>query len=437
MSLPHLVAAVRGCPCVAVALAATLSIGAGSARAEGPAPEPPTPTPTAPLEPAASPPPTAPPPLTPQELEAIEKALGAPSGTPEVSAPVPVPVASGAAPQSMNPDMSLIFDGAAAWFSKDDPQALGDHDPQRTGFTLQQVEMHLAASVDPFFRLDANLVFGEGGVEVEEVYATTMALPAGLQVRAGQLYARFGKRNPTHPHSWSFLDQSLVLGKLFGSEGSRGLGVEVSWLTPLPWYAEVVATAQQATDHKGYFDGTDPGVHSLGDLLYTFALKQFFDLSDDWALQWGLSAQVGPNDSAPGNRTVVYGTDLFLRWKPVGHAGRTSVDLLVEGLVRQREVPGDVLVDGGVLAELRWQIEAEWALAGRYDLATGLAADPDDPAWTAERQRVALAVDFVPSHFSRIRLQGGVDARGWEDAVGGFIMLGLEAGIGAHGSHAY
>lgn len=344
--------------------------------------------------------------------------------------------------QSMNPDISLIFDGAAAWFSKDDPQELGDHDPNRTGFTFQQLEMHLGANVDPFFKLDANLVFGEDGVEVEEAYATSLAFPAGLQLRAGQFLNRFGRRNPTHPHTWGFLDQPLVLGKFFGSEGSRGFGLELSWLVPLPWYVELVATAQGAGDHPGYI-AEDAPVEGLDDFLYTFALKQFFDLSDDWALQWGLSAQIGPNDSGPNNRTAIFGTDLFLRWKPVGSRGRTSVDFLIEAMLRQREVPGDVLVDWGGFAELRWQLDAEWALGLRHDIVSGLdpadgdPADPDHPEWTDYRQRTALAVDFLPSHFSRFRVQGGVDARGWESKVGGFAMIGLEVGIGAHGSHAY
>ncbi|MCC6621011.1 MAG: zinc-regulated TonB-dependent outer membrane receptor [Deltaproteobacteria bacterium] len=371
--------------------------------------------------------------LTPEELKAIEESLGAP--TP--SAPAP---ASPAFLQSMNPDMSLVLDVTGAWFSKEEPLQLGGHDPARTGFTFQQLELHASANVDPFFRLDANIVFAEVGVEVEEAFATTLALPAGLQMRVGQFLTRFGKRNPTHPHQWGFLDQPLVLGKFFGSESARGLGLELSWLTPLPWYVEVIAAAQGAAGEccaRSFYGGLDAGVRGPEDLRYTLAVKQFFDLSRDWAFQWGLSAMLGPNGTGHGNRTGIYGTDLFLRWKPTGSAGRQSVDLLLELMLRAREVPGDSLVDWGLFAELRWQIDAEWALGLRHDAVGGVEDDPLDPAWTGLAQRTALAVDLWPSHFSRLRLQGGLALADWQEAPGGFVMLGLEVAIGAHGAHAY
>ena len=377
--------------------------------------------------------------LTPEELRAIEDSLGAP-------APAPAPTSGFL--QSMNPDISLLLDVAAAWFSDDDPQQLGGHDPARNGFTLQQLELHLGANVDPFFRLDGNLVFGEDGVEVEEAYATTMAIPGGLQLKAGTFLTRFGRRNPTHPHQWAFLDQALAIGKFLGEDGARGLGLEVSWLTPLPWYVELVGSVQGASGEccmRSFQGESDPGIRGLDDFLYMVALKQFFDLSDDWGLQWGLSAMLGPN--AYGRRTGIYGTDLFLRYKPVGAAGRTSVDLLVEIMLRTRDVADlaeppaatnpRTLVDWGLFAELRWQIDAEWGLALRHDLVTGVDDDPLDPEWTGLRNRTALAWDFWPSHFSRLRLQGGVDRSEWRDDLAGFVMLGLEVGIGAHGAHNY
>jgi len=44
--------------------------------------------------------------------------------------------------------------------------------------------MSLGATVDPYLRLDSNLVFSPDGVEVEEAYATTLDLPAQLQLRS-------------------------------------------------------------------------------------------------------------------------------------------------------------------------------------------------------------------------------------------------------------
>ena len=111
----------------------------------------------------------------------------------------------------MLPNISIILDVAAAMFSDDDNLQGGAHDPNSNGFNLQQLELSLNKSVDPYFRFDSNIVFSLFGVEVEEAYATTIDLPWNLQVRAGQFLTRFGRINPTHPHSWDFVEPPLPL----------------------------------------------------------------------------------------------------------------------------------------------------------------------------------------------------------------------------------
>ncbi|MDO9280394.1 MAG: zinc-regulated TonB-dependent outer membrane receptor, partial [Pseudomonadota bacterium] len=70
--------------------------------------------------------------------------------------------------QSLNPDISFVGDVAFAYFSADEPLMSGGHDPQANGFTLQQLEMSVSKSVDPYFRFDSNIVFSLYGVEIEE-----------------------------------------------------------------------------------------------------------------------------------------------------------------------------------------------------------------------------------------------------------------------------
>ncbi len=341
--------------------------------------------------------------------------------------------------QSMNPDIAVILDVAAAYFT-DEPDQVGAHDPSRTGFNLQQLEMYISSNVDPYFKFEANLVFAEFGVEVEEAYFTTLALPANLQVRGGQFLTRFGRLNPTHPHSWTFLDQPLVNGKFFGGEGSRGLGVETSWLTPLPWYVELVGSstmANQACCARSFFGGNDPGVDGIEDLLYTTALKQFFALSDDWSLMWGVSAQFGPNSTGNQNRTEIYGSDLYLKWRPVGAASRTAVSLQIEGMYRTRQVPDDRLEDWGGYAHLAWTINPEWETAARYEYVTGVEDDYLEEDWFEDRQRAALQLTYFPSHFSRIRLQTSRDDPEYRNDAIWAVMLGVEVLVGAHGAHTY
>lgn len=371
--------------------------------------------------------------LSPEELRALEASLA--QDVASVSAE-PAPNPRGA--PSANPDISLILNVAGAYFS-DEPQLLGGHDPNRTGFTLQQLEMHVGSNVDPFFAFDANLVFAQFGVEVEEAYFTSLSLPANLQVRGGQFLTRFGRINATHPHAWMFLNQTLVNGKFFGSEGNRGLGAEISWLSPLPWFAEVVGSATEAVGEccaRSYFGGDDVGIHGVEDLLYTTALKQFFELTSSWSLLWGTSAQFGPNATGLGNRTEIYGTDLFVRYRPTDATDQRAVSLQIEAMTRRRQVPGDLLVDHGGYADLAWRINTTWETAARWETATGVSNDPLDAAWTATRHRGSWQWTYYPSHFSRFRLQGFADHLGQEAMYWG-VMLGAEMLVGAHGAHSY
>ena len=376
--------------------------------------------------------------LSPEERAALEAALGAdtePSMGPATASPTGV----AAVLQSLNPNLSLILDVAASYFSSE-PMQVGAHDPNRTGFTFQQLEMHLDSNVDPYLRLDANLVFSPFGVEVEEAYATTLGLPAGLQMRAGQFLTRIGRVNASHPHAWHFVDQPLVNGKFFGGEGSRGLGLELSWLTPLPWYVELVASANDAAGAataRSFYGAEDLGVSGFEDLLYTLAVKQFFSVDDDWSILWGVSGQFGPNPTGHDNRTAIVGSDLHLRYRPLDYAGRTSVELTVEGLARSRQVPGDVLDDWGLYAQLVWLIEEDWELGARFEHTSGVAQDPLDPDEAGDRQRTSLAATFYPTHFSRLRLQGALDQPSWRDDPIWGLSLSLEVLIGAHGAHSY
>lgn len=375
-----------------------------------------------------------------EESLATDLAEAGPTPSPASVSPTTAMGGSGRAFQSMNPDISLILDFAGAWFSAEEPLQGGAHDPRETGFNLQQLEMSIGSNVDPFFRFDANLVFSQFGVEVEEAYVTTLALPAGLQLRGGQFLTRFGRLNNTHPHTWHFVDQPLVNGKFFGGEGSRGLGLELSWLAPLPWYMELIASTNQAVGEccaRSYWGAEDLGVDDPRDLMTTTALKQFFPFTVDWSLLLGLSGQFGPNPTGNGNRSEIYGADLYLRWRPTGDPERRFVALTVEGMLRRRQVPNDVLQDWGGYASLVWQLAKRWECGARAELVSGLGDDYLDPDWTGQRQRYAAQLTFYPSHFSRIRLQGGPDLPSWRDEVDWAVLLAVEVVTGAHGAHAY
>jgi hypothetical protein len=409
------------------------------------------------LEPARPPAEPQPPPAAPPNEEAAPASPSVESASDfdELEAAVESAPKAGAGAQpartqaagsaTIQPDISLILDAAAAYFS-DEPLPGGAHDPDHTGFNFQQLELAAGAAVDPYFRFDTNLVFSPFGVEIEEAYATTLSLPLGLQVRFGQFLSKFGRLNATHPHSWDFADQPFALTRVFGAEGGRGLGGEVSWLLPLDWHAElslgVTEAAGEATA-RSFYGARDLGVASPSDLLYTTALEQFFPLSDSWSLLGGLSGAFGPNSSGRDNHSDVYGADLYLKYRPLDEPEPTVVSLQAEWLYRRRQVPGDLLSDHGGFVQGRWRFAKRWATSLRWEYGSpaygddgSVTLDPLDPEWSSARQRMSAALSFYPTEFSRLRLQGNHDLPDWRNAISA-VFLAAEVLIGAHGAHSF
>ncbi|HEY0712674.1 MAG TPA: zinc-regulated TonB-dependent outer membrane receptor [Polyangia bacterium] len=418
-----------------------------TARAQTPVPSPSPGPSTSPTGAATSAPTTA----APSDLAEIEKSLAADAAAAtaatQASHDSTAPAAAGHGAISFNPDISFILDVAAAAFSEDEPRQDGGHDPARNGFSLQQLELAVGKAVDPYFRFDAAIVFSPFGVEIEEAFATAVALPGSLQIRAGQFLTRFGRHNPTHLHAWEFLDQPFVWSRVFGGEGNRGAGLELSYLTPLPWYVELLASATDAAGEataRSFWGARDLGVSRPQDLQYTLGLRQFFPFSDDLSLLLGLSSAFGPNPTGHHNRSEIHGGDLYLKYRPVAATNHLTVALQAEALWRRRQIPGDALSDGGGYAQLLFRFAQRWSLAGRYEYGTpvwnragAVAIDYLDPLWNGHRQRAALALTFSPTEFSRLRLQASRDSTSAAQPTIWAGILALEILAGHHGAHPF
>lgn len=405
--------------------------------------------------------------LSPDEMAALLAAIAA-----DTPPPPPPPPATGLL-QSLNPDISFSANVAFAYFGPagaeasgghdhaeeeadahdqdeehdDAPLMSGGHDPSVNGFTLQALEMSVSKSVDPYFKFNGNLAFSLEGVEIEEVYATTLALPGRFQLRAGQFLTRFGRINQHHLHSWEFVDQTFMVGRVFGGEGNRGLGVEASWLAPLPWYLEVVGSVTGAGGEgtaRSFYAEDDPGFRTPLDFQDTIAVKQFFPLGPDLSLAFGLSTALGPNATGEAHRTELYGTDVYLKYRPVTQASPLMVSLQSEWILRQRELEAADAADITGYTQLFLRFAQRWGTTARYELGTPAVdetgeavVDPLDPDWTEDRHRAALSLCFWPSEFSRIRLQGEADFAGWRDEPGYAGFLAFEFNVGAHGAHVF
>ncbi len=403
-------------------------------------------------------------------IAALEKRLDELAAKSEPAPPpAPAPMPAPAPPGGGLKLLDLSFDGlfAAAASDATEPELrqleAGGHDPKNRGFTLQNFEMTVGGVVDPYLRADANLVFqideaGESHVEVEEAYLTTLALPAGLQAKAGTFFSAFGRLNPQHPHQWDFADQPVVSSRFMGGDGLRGPGAQLSWLMPTPFYAEATFAAQNsngeiATSFRGvpgeeFADRTllDTHVQSPSDLLMLGRLVTSFDLTDSLTILPGVSYVRGANGTGPEARTSITGVDFYGKWKPLSNDhGWPFVGVQAEWMQRNYEaatqtlpggalLPSDTLVDHGAYAQGVWGFRRRWVAGLRYDWANG--NDPADPARDL-RKRWSTDVTFYPSEFSKFRLQYSLDDPQFLDKQISSLFFQFEFLYGAHGGHKF
>ncbi|MEO5657057.1 MAG: zinc-regulated TonB-dependent outer membrane receptor, partial [Nitrospiria bacterium] len=336
----------------------------------------------------------------------------------------------------------------------------GAHDPNQRGFTVQNIELTLSGNVDPYFTAIGHVIFGidregESFLEVEEAYLTSTALPANLQLRGGQFFTPFGRLNPQHPHTWAFVDQPLVNGRLFGGDGMRGPGMQLSYLLPLPVYAEAMVALQNSQGETMFSFRNAPGeslfgrtlierrVEGVGDLVVTPRLTTSFNPSDTQTLLLGVSGAFGPNGSGRSARTELYGIDLYYKWKPLETVkGWPFVTWQTEVMTRRYDnaadgtFPEEQLRDWGGYMQLTWGFVPRWVAGLRGEYVAGENGDLTDPL-RERRVRVSPNLTFYPSEFSKWRVQYNRDDVASRDDLVHSIFLQWEFLIGAHGAHTF
>jgi hypothetical protein len=369
--------------------------------------------------------------------------------------------------------MNLSFDvlANAGWASTPDVEEIqpGGHDPSQRGFSLRNAELAIDGAVDPYFKGFANIVLmtdadEETAIELEEAYALSSSLPDGLQLKVGRFFAEFGRQNSQHPHSWAFVDQPLVLNRMFGEDGLRQNGVRLSWLAPTEHYTEFTLGVFNGQGGDAYSfryageadaDGVDRlygrattarNLDSVGDFLVVPRLASSFDLTDSQTLVLGASAALGPNDTGEDTRTLIYGADAFWKWKPANAAGGWPfVTWQTEVIGRNFHagedsaagLPAETLHDWGLYSQVQWGFAQRWALGLRGEYVTGDTSVSEEA--TAERPtetRVSPNITWYPTEFSKLRLQYNHmwQEHGQEDDA---IWLQMEFMLGAHAAHKF
>jgi hypothetical protein len=429
-------------------------------------------------------------------MQALEKRLGdaearaaraekTAGSAEQAAAPVSQPSAPAAqtSASAFNPAISLILQGTWAR-TRQDPGNFaitgfvpsgGEVGPPRRSFGLGESELVMTASIDPYLRGTVIAALTpENQVEVEEAFFQTLALPAGLTLKAGRFLSGIGYQNEIHQHAWDFQDAPLPYKAFLGGRLQQD-GVQLRWVAPTPVFLELGAEAASGRS----FPGNDQNKN--GASAYALLARLGGDIGESYAWRAGMSylhtsatnRTYNDIDSLGGavtnsftGRSRAWIADAVLKWAPQGNAGYTNVKLQGEyfrtrenGTLAYNDAGGTALfgtlADAFRTAQSGWYTQAvyqfmpRWRVGYRYDALSRGAVDvgivnnglgpvaADFPTLARHRPtRNTAMLDFSPSEFSRFRLQVAQD-KSRIGATDNQILLQYIHSLGAHGAHKF
>jgi hypothetical protein len=325
---------------------------------------------------------------------------------------------------STNPDISAIGDFRSSYTS------VG---PRKVDIYMNELELQVSSVVDPYARANfiytfgKDLTTGEITPNLEIATLTSVSLPYQLQLMLGKFKPTFGKVNIVHPHAFSFIDFPKVNANFFDPEGMYLEGASLSWLVPNPY-----DFFQELTLEVGRI-GSEPNASLVrGDnsqLSYVGHLKNFFDLTQNSTLEFGLSGLHGPNRF--NYSTSIGGLDLTYKWKPVQYNVLQSFSWQSEILFSSMRLSdANVIERRGAYSLAEYQFAQRWFVGARYDYSEY----PDD----ATRRDIAgsALLRFQPTEFQVLALEYQYTDRNY-DRNTNKIIFRIIFGIGTHAAHQY
>jgi hypothetical protein len=381
---------------------------------------------------------------TTETLEELERRLLEEMGQADSAAAEPPPVA--VQPRSLNPDISAIGDFLVDLSPEEATLEGGDR------FQMREVELAFQGAVDPYFRFDAFVAVHGDVVELEEGYATTLGLPAGLQVKLGKFLLPFGKVNLTHRPELHTTDYPLYVQQYFGEEGLSSAGVWASVIgAPLGFFQEVSIVATNGAEaHAHEEEHAEEGLvaaqqeeeeegkdllDDLADRLFVGHFKNSIDLTEAANLEVGGSIATGEDEES--GRTNLYGIDAILRWKPPQMAKYQSAILQAEIAWRDPDEGGAGL---GAFVFGQWQLSRRSYIGARWDYVELIEevheGEEEELEEATSVQAGQLILRYFPTEFSQLRVTYERQAPDVGDALDRFLFQATFA-IGPHRPHPF
>lgn len=387
------------------------------------------------------------------------------------------------AQNAFNPAISVILDGTYAAY-ENDPENYeipgfpsGGHEGGliKEGFAIGHTEISFSASVDQLFygKLTLAVADHEGSteVELEEAYVETLGLGHGFNVKAGRFYSAIGYLNQQHAHEWDFTDAPLIYRGLFGNQLLDD-GIQFNYLVPTDTYFLLGAELASGSRFPG--SGNHSGVGA-----WTVFANIGGDIGVEHSWQIGLSHweanDVDGRESGGHSHgheedgheeehleipsftgeSKINGLNLVYKWAPNGNPRNQNFKLQFEYFDRNEDgvitmIDSDPQemssYDGhqyGWYAQARYQFRPQWSTALRYD-QLGSNNRGSDEEILAEAgldneehtpKRYSAVLDWLPSEFSRLRLQYNRDESYGE--TDNQIFLQYTMSLGSHGGHRF
>ncbi|MCB0364447.1 MAG: hypothetical protein KDD68_03615 [Bdellovibrionales bacterium] len=259
-------------------------------------------------------------------------------------------------------------------------------------------------------------------LEPEEAWVERIGLE-DWTVRVGKFKAFLGKHNQLHTHSFPFIDAPLPHQMILGEEGLNEVGLSAAYLTPLPWYSEVVIQALQGENENLFASAANDDVAGL------MAWKNLWDFNDETTFEWTLSHVRGRGDGEEFNS--LSGSAMTLKWKPSDSSRTQSLSWTLEGLYAELPEAAANKRRGGYSTWIQYKVNRLWWVQFRHEYF-GLPKEEEG----ITRKNSAL-VGYIPSEYSGLRLQyDNLRSPGASQAEQR-VSLQLNVSMGAHPAHDY
>lgn len=377
---------------------------------------------------------------------------------------------------SFNPAISLILDGRYASFSNKPEEyelpgfALGGESGLgEEGFSLGHTELVASANIDDKFYGQAALALhdheGSTEVELEEAFIQTIGLGNGVTVKGGRFFSAMGYLNEQHEHAWDFADAPLIYRGLFGHQ-LRDDGLQVSYIAPTDTFLQLGAEAFKGSSLPAGGESDNVGAWTAfanigGDIgvehSWLFGLSHWQANDIDGRTSGGHAHEGEDEEETPSfsGKSKINAVDFVYKWAPNGNPSQQNFKFQFEYFDRHEEgvitmLNSDPLevtrYDGeqnGWYAQAVHQFKPQWRVGLRYDQldSSNSGADTDilEEAGLDNEghtpKRYSAMVEWLPSEFSRIRLQFNRD-QSYED-TDNQLFLQYTHSLGSHGAHQY